>query len=100
MAPSCKWPIIKLKVCDVINWPKYCFLYWNVYQRFRYTVLPLTIYCFFLFPIVEKEHPGSEPWKRYKKMSENLESLFNLLWIYFIDSTAWCLLQLAIGSLL
>lgn len=74
MAPSCKWPVIKLKVCEVINWPKYDFSYWNVYQKFRYTVLPLTIYCFFVFPIVGKKRPGSEPWKMYKKMSENLES--------------------------
>lgn len=75
MAPLCKWPIIKLNVCVIILIDQsMIFLYWNVYQRFRYTVLPLTIHCFFLFPIVEKKHPGSEPWKRYKKMSENLES--------------------------
>ena len=95
MAPSCKWPIIKLKVCDVINWPKYNFSYWNVYQDsvIQFCHSPYIVFSF--FPLWKRNIQVQNPEKGPKK-GENLESstLFNLLWIYSIDSTAWCLLQL------
>lgn len=72
MAPLCKWPIIKLNVCVIILIDQSMIFCTEMCTKD--SVLPLTIHCFFLFPIVEKKHPGSEPWKRYKKMSENLES--------------------------
>ena len=90
MAPSCKWPIIKLKVCDVINWPKYNFSYWNVYQDsvIQFCHSPYIVFSF--FPLWKRNIQVQNPEKGPKK-GENLESstLFNLLWIYSIDSTAW-----------